>query len=38
MLDRGRIVIKYLPSTVAASATLAAGARFKLTSRGVGHG
>lgn len=30
MLDRGRIVVKYLPSTVATSATLAAGARFKL--------
>ena len=30
MLDRGRIIIKYLPSTVAANATLAAGARFKL--------
>jgi hypothetical protein len=30
MLDRGRIIIKYLPSTVAANATLAAGARFSL--------
>jgi hypothetical protein len=30
MLNRGRIIIKYLPSTVAAGATLAAGARFKL--------
>jgi hypothetical protein len=30
MLDRGRIIVKYLPSTVAANATLAAGARFKL--------
>lgn len=30
MLDRGRIIIKYLPSAVAVGATLAAGARFKL--------
>lgn len=30
MLDRGRIIVKYLPSTVAVGATLAAGARFKL--------
>jgi hypothetical protein len=30
MLDRGRIIVKYLPSTVAANATLAAGARFSL--------
>lgn len=30
MIDRGRIIIKYLPSTVAAAATLAAGARFNL--------
>ena len=30
MLDRGRIILKYLPSTVAANATLAAGARFSL--------
>jgi len=30
MLNRGRIIIKYLPSTVAVNATLAAGARFKL--------
>lgn len=30
MLNRGRISVKYLPSTVAAGATLAAGARFKL--------
>lgn len=30
LLDRGRIIIKYLPSTVAIGATLAAGARFTL--------
>lgn len=30
MLNRGRIIVKYLPSTVAVGATLAAGARFKL--------
>lgn len=30
MLNRGRIAVKYLPSTVAVGATLAAGARFKL--------
>lgn len=30
MLDRGRIILKYLPSTVAANATQAAGARFSL--------
>lgn len=30
MLNRGVIVVKYLPSTVAVGATLAAGARFKL--------
>lgn len=30
LLDRGRIIVKYLPSAVAASATLAAGARFSL--------
>lgn len=30
MLNRGRISVKYLPSTVAVGATLAAGARFKL--------
>jgi len=30
MLDRGRIIIKYLPSTVAAGATVAATARFAL--------
>lgn len=30
LLDRGRIIVKYLPSTVAVSATLAAGARFSL--------
>jgi hypothetical protein len=30
LLDRGRIIVKYLPSTVAATATLAAGARFSL--------
>ena len=30
MLDRGRIIVKYLPSTVAVGATLADGARFKL--------
>lgn len=32
MLDRGRIIVKYLPSTVAVGATLAAGARFKLVA------
>jgi hypothetical protein len=31
MLNRGHIDVKYLPSTVAVGATLAAGARFKLT-------
>lgn len=30
MLDRGRIIVKYLPSAVAVGATLAAGARFSL--------
>ena len=30
MLNRGRIAVKYLPSTVAVGATLDAGARFKL--------
>lgn len=30
MLDRGRIIVKYLPSEVATNATLAAGARFSL--------
>lgn len=30
MLDRGRIIVKYLPSTVAVTATLATGARFSL--------
>lgn len=30
MLDRGRIIVRYLPSAVASTATLAAGARFSL--------
>ena len=30
MVDRGRIIVKYLPSAVATTATLAQGARFKL--------
>jgi hypothetical protein len=30
MLDRGRIILKYLPSTVAAAATVAATAKFAL--------
>ena len=30
LLDRGRIIVKYLPSTVAANATLADGARISL--------
>jgi hypothetical protein len=35
MLDRGRINVNYLPSTVAVGATLAAGARFNLRDTSV---